>query len=91
MPYNDTQTTLDYIEQQGYSLVLVTSGKLGSINHTLLSLEVCKQRNIKVISLIYNTYPSVDSVIEEETQKYLQHYLKRNFPQAAFETLNHVS
>lgn len=91
VPYNDTQTTLDYIEQQGYSLVLVTSGKLGSINHTLLSLEVCKQRNIKVISLIYNTYPSVDSVIEEETQKYLQHYLKRNFPQAAFETLNYVS
>lgn len=84
VPLNANITTLDYIEQQNYPLILVTSGKLGSINHTLLSLEVCHQRNIEVHSLIYNQYPQIDSIIETETQAYLQQYLSRFSPQTEF-------
>lgn len=91
VPYNETQTTLDYVQKQGYPLILVTSGKLGSINHTLLSLEVCKQRNIRVQAVIYNEYPSVDTLIETETKVYLQRYLAREFPQTQFEQLGYVS
>lgn len=90
VPYNDTETTLDYIEQHQYPVILVTSGKLGSINHTLLSLEACHYRGIQVISLIYNQFPSTDKLIEQETQAYLQRYLQKHFPKTAFEFLEYV-
>ncbi|QIM65881.1 dethiobiotin synthase [Mannheimia granulomatis] len=91
VPYNETETTLDYIQQQGHPLILVTSGKLGSINHTLLSLEVCKQRGINILSLIYNQYPSTDTIIEQETQRYLQQYLTQYFPTTSFECLGYIT
>lgn len=88
VPYNESQTSLDYVQQQGYPVILVTSGKLGSINHTLLSLEVCRARQLSVYSVIYNQYPQVDEKIEKETQRYLQQYLARHFPTTAFELLD---
>lgn len=44
VPLTDELLTIDYIAQKGYPLLFVTSGKLGSINHTLLSLEAIKNR-----------------------------------------------
>ncbi|AWX13386.1 dethiobiotin synthase [Mergibacter septicus] len=77
VPYNQYQTSLDYIEQQGYPVILVTSGKLGSINHTLLSLFACQQRNIQVDTVIYNLYPRRDPIIDQDTQQYLRQYLAK--------------
>lgn len=43
VPLTDELLTIDYIAQKEYPLLFVTSGKLGSINHTLLSLEAIKK------------------------------------------------
>ena len=44
---NDMESlTIDYVKEQAYPLILVTSGKLGSINHTLLSLYACERYGI---------------------------------------------
>ncbi|OOF71459.1 dethiobiotin synthase [Rodentibacter caecimuris] len=87
VPYNDKEIILDYLRQRGYPLMLVTSGKLGSINHTLLSLEVCRLHQVPLHSLIYNHYPKTDPIIAQETQRYFVDYLIRYFPQALFEIL----
>ena len=39
VPLTGEYLTIDYIADKNYPLIFVTSGKLGSINHTLLSLE----------------------------------------------------
>ncbi|TYG35217.1 ATP-dependent dethiobiotin synthetase BioD [Lonepinella koalarum] len=88
VPYNQSETTLDYIQQQNYPLLLVTSGKLGSINHTLLNLMVCRQYHIQLQGLIYNRYPLGDEMINRETERYLQQYLQQHFPTATFEVLD---
>ncbi len=64
--------TIDYIEENHYPVVLVTSGRLGSLNHTLLSIDSCKRRNIEVALIIYNQYPSSDEIIEKSSMEYLQ-------------------
>jgi len=56
VPLNDNLMLLDYLQQCGYPLMLVTSPRLGSINHTLLALEAIKARNIQLLGLIYNLY-----------------------------------
>lgn len=85
---NDFQSlAIDYVKQQGYPVVLVTSGKLGSINHTLLSLYACKQYGIEVKALVYNLYPATDKLITDNTMEYLTQYLAKESPGTAFITL----
>lgn len=75
VPLAYDQLTIDYIRQMHYPLILVTSGKLGSINHTLLSLYACKMYGIKVAAVVYNLYPQIDKEIEENTLEYLRRYI----------------
>ena len=42
------------IEQLGAKVILVSRNYLGSINHSLLTAAICKQRNIDVIGWIFN-------------------------------------
>ena len=84
VPYNQEQTTLDYIQQQGYPVILVSSGKLGSINHTLLSLFACQQYGIEIKSLIYNLYPATEPIINQSTQQYLRQYLAKHSSNTEF-------
>ncbi|MFI3289952.1 MAG: dethiobiotin synthase [Rikenellaceae bacterium] len=64
--------TIDYIDEMNYPVVLVTSGRLGSLNHTLLSIDACKRRNIEIAMIVYNQYPSSDEIIEKSSMEYLQ-------------------
>ncbi len=64
--------TIDYIHERNYPVILVTSGRLGSINHTLLSLYACRNYGVDVELLVYNTYPETDQIIESDTLKYLK-------------------
>ena len=90
VPIDFTLLTIDYIRQQRYPLVLVTSGKLGSINHTLLSMYACKQYGIEVKALVYNLFPEEDKLITENTLEYLSQYLERESPQTALFSLEEV-
>jgi len=87
VPITDTLLTLDYIAEQGYPVVLVSSGRLGSINHTLLSIEAIKSRSLTLHALIYNqwqpdsSYPK-DNEIVDSTRQYLYNYLQANHPQS---------
>ncbi|OBX05319.1 ATP-dependent dethiobiotin synthetase BioD [Gallibacterium salpingitidis] len=91
VPYRNNETTLDFIAKYQYPLILVTSGKLGSINHTLLSLMACQSRNIPVHTVIYNRFPEKDPLIEQDTQHYLQQYLQQYWPQTEFVLLEKLN
>lgn len=67
----------DYVRDAGYGLVLVSSPRLGSINHTLLSLEACAARHIPVRGLIYNRFFDSDELIVADTRKVIVAALKR--------------
>ncbi len=47
---------LDYLQNRAFPLILVTTPRLGSINHTLLCLEAIKQRNMELLGLVYNIH-----------------------------------
>lgn len=81
VPLTDDFFTIDYISSRNLPLILVTNGSLGSINHTILSLEAVKARGIKLHSVIYNTYfDSNDSRIAADTFGFISRYLAKNFP-----------
>lgn len=83
VPLTRNLLTIDFIAGHGYPLVFVTSGRLGSINHLLLSLEAMEQRNISLHTLVYNRYPADDDrLISEDTEKYVKEILATRFPDA---------
>lgn len=53
VPLNDTDTIVDLI-QPDYKVILVSRHYLGSINHTLLSVEYLKSQNIEVAGIIFS-------------------------------------
>ena len=84
VPITEQLLTLDYIASQGYPIVLVTSGRLGSINHTLLSLEAITSRDLKVHAVVYNhihdASVNTDAEIANSTIEFLKQYLEKHYP-----------
>ncbi|MDO4641059.1 MAG: dethiobiotin synthase [Neisseria sp.] len=91
VPLTRNQTILDYAAEHRYPVILVTSGKLGSINHTLLSLNALAARKLPVHRIIYNRYPIYDPAINTETERFLQHYTTQHFPQTEWRTLDKMT
>jgi len=89
VPLTPELLTLDFIAQGGYPVALVTSGRLGSINHTLLSLQALQDREIPVERVIYNHYPPEESPIAQETIAYLRHYLASCCPSTLWQEIGY--
>lgn len=67
VPLNEQHTMLDLIGQLGLPVVLVSRHYLGSINHTLLSLEALHRRSIPLAGLIFNgpAHPTTEQAISQ--------------------------
>jgi dethiobiotin synthetase len=64
VPLNDTDCIIDLI-QKDYEVILISRHYLGSINHTLLSLEALKSKNIPCAGIIFSgdENPATESII----------------------------
>jgi len=54
VPLNDDFLMIDLIKQLNAEVILVSQNYLGSINHTLLSIDALKVRNIPVKGIVFN-------------------------------------
>lgn len=85
VPLTKELLTIDYIAREDYPLIFVTSGKLGSINHTLLSFEAIQRRGITLDTVAYNLYPPVeDKTIQNDTMEFIREYIGKHFPETGF-------
>lgn len=53
VPLNENETVADLI-QPDYKVIVVSRHYLGSINHTLLTIEALKNRNINVAGIVFS-------------------------------------
>lgn len=67
VPLNQQLLLLDYFATKRLPMVLVTSPRLGSINHTRLSIEAIKHRNINLLGLVYNLFGDHPRDIVQDT------------------------
>lgn len=68
VPLNDEETIIDLI-QPDYKIVVVSRHYLGSINHTLLTIEAIQNRGFKVAGIIFSgsENKSTESLILNKT------------------------
>lgn len=92
VPLTEDLLTIDYVAQKDFPLVLVTSGRLGSINHTMLSFEAIERRNIRLHALIYNSFEeNPDKIISDDTFRYIKNQMANRFPEAELIVLPQLS
>ncbi|WP_310557248.1 dethiobiotin synthase [Flavobacterium sp.] len=68
VPLNDTDCVIDLI-QPDYKVIIVSRHYLGSINHTLLTIEALKSRNSNIAGIIFsgNENKSTEEIILNKT------------------------
>lgn len=81
VPITDDFFAIDYARTRALPIALVTNSRLGSINHTVLSLEAIKTRGIELHSILYNHYFDNDKVIAEDTRSFVERYVNSHFPE----------
>lgn len=77
VPLTDDLLSIDLAAREGWPLVLVSCGRLGSINHTLLSLEAAKAREMSVAGVVWNWCADADPKIEADSLETIHCYLSR--------------
>ncbi|WP_442794984.1 dethiobiotin synthase [Pelobium manganitolerans] len=73
VPLNGKDLIIDLIKKLGLEVILVSKNYLGSINHTLLSIEALRNRGIPIKGIIFNgdRNESTESIILSRTQIHL--------------------
>lgn len=54
VPLNENEFVIDLIQKMDLKVILVSRNYLGSINHSLMTSAICKQKNISVTGWIFN-------------------------------------
>lgn len=84
VPLKGEYLTIDYIHDRKLPVVLVTNSKLGSINHTLLTLNALRDKHIELYAVIFNHYFDKDKTIASDTHDYVKRWVETHFPQTLF-------
>lgn len=77
VPLTDDLLTVDFAAKEGWPLVLVSCGRLGSVNHTLLALEAAKARGMPVAGVVWNWCADADPEIDADSLETTRRYLAR--------------
>jgi dethiobiotin synthetase len=54
VPINDKTLMIDFMKSLDAEIILVSKNYLGSINHTLLTLKVLEEYNLKIKGIVFN-------------------------------------
>lgn len=88
VPITDDFFAIDYVSTRHLPMILVTNGRLGSINHTILSLEAIAARGIKLEAVVYNRHFDTDPELAVDTPDFIRLYLSSHFPATEFIEMN---
>lgn len=68
VPLNENELMIDFIEALGLSVVIAARSGLGTINHTLLTVEILRSRNLEISGVVMN------GARDAENRKAIEHF-----------------
>ena len=63
VPFNKKELLIDIAKQLGLPVLIVAGNKLGAINHTLLTIEAVRRRDMKIVGIIFNNLGKRDDKV----------------------------
>lgn len=70
VPLNEKELVIDLVAKLGLPVLLVARSTLGTINHTMLSVEALRARKIDILGVVMNGLPN------PENRLAIEHYAK---------------
>lgn len=82
VPLADDLTTLDLLRRCGWATEVVVCGRLGDINHALLTLEVLKSSGVALYGVAVSSLPGVNRRHRQDCIDAVRRWLAANAPRA---------
>ena len=57
VPLNQKYNLVDFIKLTQLSVIIVSTPKIGTVNHILLTVRLCKDYDIPIKGIIFNKMP----------------------------------
>lgn len=71
VPLTEREFVADFARLAGLPVVIVSRPRLGTMNHTLLTVRVCKEFGLDVLGIIVNRMPRRPSIVEKRVPETL--------------------
>lgn len=76
VPLTESLLTIDFAAAQGWPVILVCAGRLGALNHAILSIEALKNRNMRLAGIVYDFCLEADPAIDADTPRMIEAAMK---------------
>ncbi|MFC1566439.1 dethiobiotin synthase [bacterium] len=73
VPYNNKNMVIEITKKLKIPAIIVAKNQLGCINHTLITIEALKKRNINILGIIFNDHnPKKKDIVKDDNMKIIQ-------------------
>lgn len=72
VPLTNSYLLGDFVKLLGLQIIVVSRPNLGSVNHTLLTVNACKKYGLDIIGIIINRMPSKPDIVESMTPQFIR-------------------
>jgi dethiobiotin synthetase len=76
VPINKKNSLVDFVRLAQLPLIVVSTPKIGTVNHTLLTVKACRDHSIPIKGIIFNKMPEKPTTVERETPSFVEKLTK---------------
>lgn len=74
VPLDNKTLLIDIARGLNIPFLVVASNKLGAINHTVLTIEALKRRDIKILGVVFNNLKGEDNLILKDNPRIIREF-----------------
>lgn len=76
VPITEDFTFLDFLKEMQIPAIITASTGLGTINHTLMTVNILKQASVPIAGIVFNKMPSNPGIIEKDNLSIIEKFAK---------------
>ena len=76
VPLNDKHFLIDFIKLIKLPIIIVATPKVGTLNHILLTVKMCRNYRIPIRGIIFNKMPQKATIVEQKTPAFINKLTK---------------
>lgn len=77
VPVNEKRLVIDIAKELGLPVLIVAQNKLGALNHILMTVEVLKQRKMKILGIVFNNCPGQNKLVLQDNPEIIRKITKQ--------------
>jgi len=76
VPITNKVSLLHIVRKMNLPVIIVSRPKLGSINHTVMTINACREFKVPIVGIIFNQMPIRPNIVESMTPFYIERLTK---------------